>query len=153
MGYSTAHWHTIRGLRPLFDRSGRLARMQALSREPYPEPLRENIISKNYPLLRDIIPSYMHQAEKAVRRGDRVSTNHRVAAFLASYFDILFAHNRVLHPGEKRLIESAERLCPVLPPNMRQDVESALESAGTASPRLVEDLNRLIDGLNGLLKD
>jgi hypothetical protein len=151
VGYSTAHWHTIRGLRPLFDRSGRLARMQALSREPYPEPLRVNIIEKNYPLLREVIPSYLHQAEKAVRRGDRVSTNHRVAAFLASYFDIVFAYNGMLHPGEKRLIESAERLCPVLPPNLRRDVESALESAGTASPRLVEDLNRLVDGLDEVL--
>jgi hypothetical protein len=29
-----------------------------------------------------------------------VSLNHRTAALLASYFDVLFALNRVHHPGD-----------------------------------------------------
>lgn len=66
-----------------------------------PEPLRRNIIAHNHPVLRRIITSYFHQIEAAVHRQDVVSIHHRLAALVASYFDVLFALNRVLHPGEK----------------------------------------------------
>lgn len=151
LGYSTCFWHTVRSLRPLYDRDGRLAALQAEAAAPFPEPLRRNIIALNQPVLRDIIPSYAAQIEKAIRRGDRVSVNHRLAALLASYFDILFAFNRVPHPGEKRLVDRAEASCPRLPEGMAADLAAILAAAGTADANVMVHLHRLLDRLDALL--
>jgi hypothetical protein len=63
------------------------------------------IIQRNLPLLGANIHSYEHQIRSAFRRWDRVSLNHRTAAWLASYFDILFAvkrdHHRSLMPAQR----------------------------------------------------
>lgn len=53
-------------------------------------------------LLTGSLPSYDKQIEKILVRKDIVSINYRVAAFLESYLDIIFAINRLTHPGEKR---------------------------------------------------
>jgi predicted nucleotidyltransferase len=152
-GYSTCFWHTIRSSRVLFDRRGWLAGLKAKAEQPYPEELRRSIISKNHPVLRRVIPAYAHQIEKAVRRGDLVSINHRVAALLSSYFDTLFAINRVLNPGEKRLVAFAQATCPRLPPRMAGQVQAVLEVSGTANPELALRVEALLDGLDQLLVD
>src|ERR1700759_5618209 len=54
--------------------------------------------------------SYEQQIRLAFRRRDRVSLNHRTAAWLASYFDLLFAANPRFNPGEKRLLAQAQGL-------------------------------------------
>lgn len=148
LGYSTCHWHTIRASRVLFDRNGWFGRLQAWCEQPYPEELRRAVIQRNQPVLRDVIPAYLHQVEKAVRRGDLISVNHRVSALFASYFDVLFACNRVLNPGEKRLLEQAARLCPSLPVDMVADVTAVLQSAGQPGPAVVANLARLLDHLD-----
>ena len=43
---------------------------------------------------------YLKQINAAIFRQDPVSFNHRVAAWLSSYFDILFAINGQFHPGK-----------------------------------------------------
>jgi hypothetical protein len=58
---------------------------------------------------------------------DIVSVRHRTAAFLASYFDVLFALNRAPHPGEKRLVALATRL-PQVPTSLAEDVSSLVAS-------------------------
>ncbi len=147
LGYSTAHWFTINHAQPLFDRSGWLARTQVYSRVPYPEELRRAVIQNNRSVLRGMISSYEAQIAKAIRRNDFVSVNHRVAGLLASYFDVIFACNRVLHPGEKRLLEQAARLCPSLPPGIQNDINAVLNSSGGSSPDLMIHINRLLDRL------
>ena len=47
------------------------------------------------------------QIAHAVRRKNVVAVQHRTTAFLASLFDVLFAHHRAWHPGEKRLLDHA----------------------------------------------
>jgi hypothetical protein len=149
--YSTSHWYTIRNSMCLYDRSGWFAALQERSRQPYPEPLRRAIIVRNHPVLRNITASYRSQIEKAIRRNDSVSVNHRLTELLASYFDVLFALNRVLHPGEKRLLELAAERCPKVPTNMRTQVEEVLRAASSAHQALMAAINDLIDGLDRLL--
>ena len=150
-GYSTCFWHTIRNSLILYDKDERLLRLKEQSAVPYPEPLRQAIIAKNHPILRSVIPSYLHQIEKAIKRKDLVSINHRVAALLASYFDILFALNRLPHPGEKWLLKAASERCAKVPREMVNQVENLLRAAVATDRSLIEWIEVLVDGLDHLL--
>jgi hypothetical protein len=153
VGYTTCFWHTLRNTRVLYDPGGWLQRQIMRTQQPYPEALRRAIIAKNYPVLRQVIPGYAHQIEKAVRRGDLVSVNHRVAALLASYFEVIFALNRVLNPGEKRLLSYTLQHCPRIPPEMAAEVTAVLQAAGACDPILLEKVAALLDHLDPLLRD
>jgi hypothetical protein len=136
----------------LFDRKGWFAGLQQRAMQDYPEPLVQAIIAQNYPVLRQIPPSYLYQIGKAAARGDLVSLNHRTAALLASYFDILFAINRVPHPGEKRLIAQVETLCAKRPDNFREQVEAVLHASASGGQAIVAAVNQLLDSLDVLLQ-
>jgi hypothetical protein len=152
LGYTTCFWYTIRSAQVLFDRRGWLMDLQQQSERPYPDALRQAVIAKNHAVLRRVIPSYAHQIEKASRRGDWVSLNHRVAALLASYFDVVFALNRVLHPGEKRLMAWAQAHCAHLPVAMADQIEAVLQAACLVDGRLVQRVDALLDNLDPLLR-
>lgn len=152
LGYTTCLWHTVRASQVLFDPRGWFQGLQQQSLQPYPEPLRKAIVSKNHAVLRNIIPSYAHQIEKATHRADWVSQNHRVAALLASYFDVIFALNRLLHPGEKRLVAWAEAHCARLPVGMAASVNAVLQSACRVNGSLPAAVHTLIDALDDLLR-
>jgi len=152
-GYSTCFWHTIRNSLILYDKQGWLHALKAKSEQAYPEELRQAIIAKNHPILRRVIPSYLHQIAKAIKRHDRVSINHRVAALLASYFDVLFALNRVPNPGEKRLLKIAAECCTQLPRDVASHVESVLHAADSADQNLIAQIEALVDGLDSLLRE
>lgn len=145
IGYSTCFWWNVLHSRPLFDRDGRYGALQQRARQPYPPELQRAIIDRNYPILRRNISSYRRQIECAIERADLVSVNHRVAAFLASYWDVVFALNAVPHPGEKRLVEHARRLCPRLP----REWEAAL--AAVFTPPVLPQIDRLAAGLEEIL--
>lgn len=151
MGYTTCYWHTIRNLQIFADAQGWLQTQQAYSLRPYPEPLRRNIIALNQPVLRKVIPAYAHQLEKAVNRGDLVSVNHRLAALLASYFDVLFAVNCTLHPGEKRLVARTQALCAKLPENFAEDIDTVLQMSAAADAGFLHQVDVLLDHLDELL--
>lgn len=152
LGYTTALWYTVRISRVLHDPSGWFARLQQMAMQPYPDELVHAIVRLNFPLLRGSFTEYPAQIRKAAQRGDLVSLNHRTAALLASYFDILFAINRLPHPGEKRLLDLAERHCTKLPTDMRQHITQMLAAPGTGSADVVTQVDALVDELEGLLK-
>ena len=151
MGYSTCFWHTIRNSLILYDRSRWLCRLKEKSDVPFPKALRRAIIAKNHPVLRRVIPSYLHQIEKALGRNDLVSINHRVAALLASYFDVLFALNRLPNPGEKRLLKTASERCAKVPREMVTQVGEILRAAASSDQGLVVRIEELLDNLDQLL--
>ncbi len=147
LGYTTAFAHTVSRSHILYDPEGAFAVLQAVSRKPYLEALRQAIVRYNYPLLRGTISSYYVQVGKAVKRADPVSINHRLAALLASYFDIVFAVNRTLHPGEKRLLQLALATCSSLPDAFAQDVTETLKKS-VQGDELLPPLTRLLDALD-----
>jgi Domain of unknown function (DUF4037) len=150
VGYSTCFWYNVRNSRALFDRSGWFKELQEKASQPYPEALQRAIVAKNYPILRSNLSSYLRQIELAVQRHDPVSLNHRAAAMLASYFDIVFAVNAQPHPGEKRLIELARALCLNLPSGMAEQVTAFLSAL--PNNRVTERANAILEGLDELLR-
>ena len=153
LGYTTCFWHTIHQSIVFFDPRNWLAKLQQRCQVEYPESLRQNIVTLNHPVLRNIIPSYAFQIEKAVKRRDLVSINHRLAALFASYFDILFAVNRKLHPGEKRMLEFAANNCNLIPVNMESDITSILLLNAEDISDMPVRVTRLLDHLDQMLEN
>ena len=117
----------------------------------YPEELCMNIIKKNMDILSgDGSSTFLKQAELAYKRSDIVSQNHRLSAILASYFDVLFAYNRALHPGEKKLQGYAHLLCHALPDSFDSNLETAIRSVGTEE--YIPAIRSLIRNLSALLE-
>lgn len=152
VGYSTCFWHNVFHSTALFDRGEWYRDLQRRADRPYPEALKRAIVAKNHPLLRKGLSSYLHQIERAVRRGDSVSIQHRVTALLASYFDILFAVNALPHPGEKGLLQFALTRCATLPTAIEAQVNAVLAlAARPASAAVVERVDALVNGLDRVL--
>jgi len=151
LGYSTSFWHTLLNLNILFDREDWLANFQKQCKKPYPQELKKAIIEKNYPVLRDVIPSYYFQIQKAIKRNDIISINHRLAALLASYFDILFAINELPNPGEKKVLEIALLKCVKRPQNLKENIESLFNETHFGKEKLLKKLDILINELEKLL--
>jgi hypothetical protein len=153
VGYTTSLWYNVLTSHALHDPGGWLAALQRFADQPYPEPLRNAIVAKNHPVLRRNLSSYTHEIERAAARGDRVSVNHRAAAFLASYFDILFALNRLPHPGEKRLLALARERCTLKPEGMEAGIGALLDQVGADGKQAAELCRFLVDSLDRLLRE
>jgi len=149
VGYTTCFIYNVRNSEILKDTpDGWFEKLRRIACAEYSHELSQNIIDKNLPLLKDKkAASYSEQIEKAIKRGDLVSVNHRIAAFLASYFDVLFAVNRVLHPGEKNLIKYAAANCKVLPENFETDLNALLTSTNEDILRTINDIVKNIKNL------
>lgn len=121
-GYTTCFLHNVRTCEVIFDKTGRFTELQNKCKAPYPKKLKEAIIQRNMKLLSGCLPSYDKQIKKAYDRHDYVSINHRVAGFLESYFDVIFALNEMTHPGEKRLIQICKSKCSILPERFEENI-------------------------------
>ncbi len=150
IGYTTCFWHNLINSKLLFDRNGIGAEYIKRFSIDYPDSLVQNIIDNNFPILRERVSSYFNQIKKAVIRNDFISINHRVAAFLASYFDIIFALNKMGHPGEKKLIKIVSEKCKYIPKNFKTELEKAVKTDGA---ELLEVLNSIVDNLEILIKE
>ncbi len=149
-GYTTCMWYNLLNSIILYDKYNTLKMLVEKYSLPYPEQLRKNIIQKNLRLLDNNIPSFNYQIEKAAKRGDMVSINHRIAAFLASYFDIIWAINKKAHPGEKRLITLCKEKCSKLPTDFEVNL-NVLLSAGNNTDIIMKQVHSLNTNLIKLL--
>ena len=125
-GYTTCMWSNINQCVILYDKNNNLKKLKDKYNIKYPETLRNNIIENNLKLLDGYIPSFSSQIEKALIRSDIFSINHRITEFLASYFDIIFALNRLPHPGEKRVISICINSCDYLPKDFEENLDKLL---------------------------
>lgn len=149
--YTTCMWHNLITCKIVYDGSGRLTAAKERFTVPYPEQLKKNILAQGWRLLRTSMPAYELQIKKAAKRGDLNSVNHRTAAFLETYFDVLFALNGVTHPGEKRLVALCKEYCPLLPADFEENLQ-ALFAHMFADPQLLcADLERILDELAKLV--
>jgi len=127
--YNTCMWNNLLRCKILFDRDGLLTKAQKDYDFAYPDNLKEAIICRQQRLLYGALPAFATQIEKAAKRGDKVSINHRVAEFLASYFDLVFALNGKTHPGEKRLVQLCKEQCDLLPKDFEKNLDTLFEVA------------------------
>ena len=128
-GYTTCFLYTLNNFNIFYDKTGWLKSLQEKINTPYPKELKQNIIERNVKLMKEKpFASYYGQIQKAVQRNDIVSVNHRIAAFLASYFDVIFALNEMLHPGEKRLINYVKTNCKIIPEKFEDNINKLLTS-------------------------
>ena len=149
--YTTCMWHNLITCKIIYDGSGRLTAAKERFTIPYPEQLKKNIIANGWRLLHSSMPAYELQITKAAGRGDLVSVNHRTAAFLETYFDVLFALNSQTHPGEKRLIQLCREMCPVLPCNVEENLQTLFRHMFSEPEKLTEDLDIILNELSKII--
>ena len=97
------------------------------------------------------MPAYYNQIEKALKRDDFISVNHRIAAFFASYFDIIFAINEMPHPGEKKLLKIIKDNNLKIPKDMKKNIETILKLTATSSTDILLEIDELVNNLDILL--
>jgi hypothetical protein len=140
-GYSTAFIYTLEVCKIIYDPENWLQNLKVMINTEYPEELQKNIIRRNMMLLKEKpFASYYEQIEKAIMRDDIISVNHRISAFLASYFDIIFALNKLLHPGEKRLKKYAQENCKILPKDFGVNIEKILVQPNIETLKILDNM-------------
>ena len=150
-GYTTCMWHNLLTCKIIYDENGTLQKMKERFSVPYPEQLRKNIIKRNTNLLYAAMPAYSLQIKKACERNDRVSIVHRTAAFLESYFDVIFALNRSTHPGEKRLMELCEHKCTLLPKNFAENLVKLFHDMSADTGAVCDDIDEIVMELKKII--
>lgn len=150
-GYTTCMWHNLNTCKVICDKKGLLLAAKQRFDVAYPQALKKNIIEKNMKLLHTAMPAYEEQIAKAIKRNDVISINHRTAAFMESYFDIIFAINEKTHPGEKRLIQLCKKECSILPNYFEENINKLFDDLFTNTSAVTVDLKRIIAELENVM--
>lgn len=150
-GYTTCMWHNLLTCKIIYDKDGKLQKIKERFNVPYPKELKQNIIDRNMKLLSEALPAYSLQIKKAIKRNDKVSINHRISAFLESYFDIVFAVNELTHPGEKRLISLCKQYCKILPNNFEENINELFNNMFIDDYKTIETLATIIKEIKEII--
>lgn len=140
-GYTTCFLYTLNNFKIIYDPNNWLTNLQTKIKTEYPQELQNNIIKRNMMLMKSKpFASYYEQIEKGIKRNDINSVNHRISAFLASYFDVIFAINKQLHPGEKRLIKYAKDNCKLLPKDFEKNITKLLIQPNSETLSILDEM-------------
>ena len=80
-----------------------------------------------------------------------MSICHRTAAFMESYFDIIWALNEKTHPGEKRLVSLCMENCKILPASFQENIHNLYRDLFTSPENTQSNLAKLIGELIKIL--
>ncbi len=148
-GYSTCFLHNVSKSKIIYEKDKWFTNLKNKIKKEYPKELKSNIIKRNIMLLCDKkSASYLEQIHNAIKRDDIIAINHRLAAFFASYFDIIFAINEIYHPGEKRLIKYAKQYCKILPLNFEENIKNLFNKNKNEK---IEILNKITENLKEII--
>jgi len=146
-GFTTCLWHNVLNSKIIFDKDDIFKKIKERFSVPYPQKLKDNIIKRNMALLSDSVVSYDKQIKKSIYRKDLINLNNRISAFLASYFDIIFAINELPNPGEKRIMEICLNKCNILPNGFEENVNSLIQNMDNNESKILETINNIIHEL------
>lgn len=152
--YTTCMWYNLLHSKVLYDQENRYSALQNKYRIPYPATLKRNIIQRQSLLLETSLPAFSKQIKKALKRKDILALNHRSSEFFASYFDLLFALNEQLHPGEKRMLSYAKENCALLPQDFEANIQTYFQNLyqWDKSQETLDTLNQLLEQLKNLVE-
>jgi hypothetical protein len=145
-GFTTAELHAVAHDRLLHDPSGVVGCARDQLNRAFPEATRAALLRHDVPLLRFHL-ARLHQAQG---REDLLFVQHLRSTLQLLYFDVLFALNRLYHPGEKRLQEHARR-CPVRPVEGEARWRR-IARLSADDPALVTELEALVHELGDLVR-
>jgi len=150
-GFTTCLWYNVLNSKIIFDKDDVFKKIKERFSIPYPKKLKENIIKRNMVLLSDSSISYDKQIKKSIYRKDLVNLNNRISAFLASYFDVIFATNELPNPGEKRIMEMCLNKCKVLPCGFEKNINGLIQCTDNNEAMIGEIVNNIIYELKKIL--
>lgn len=152
--YTTCMWYNLLHSKVLYDQENRYTALQNKYQIPYPANLKRNIIERQSLLLEKSLPAFSKQIKKALKRKDILALNHRSSEFFASYFDLLFALNEQLHPGEKRMLSYAKENCALLPQDFEANIQTYFQNLYQCDKpqETLDTLNQLLEHLKKLIE-
>lgn len=145
-GYSTCFADNIIHSDVLYDKKGMYQDLVDKVEEQLTPNYFNKIIDYNLPILIKQMPALYNQVEKAIQRNDLHSINHRITAFFEVFYDVLFAINHTLHPGEKRMLEYALKLNKI-PAHLEEDVNQVFRYEPS---QILKSLRRLSEEIEAL---
>ena len=99
----------------------------------------------------DSVISHDKQIMKSIYRKDLINLNNRISAFLASYFDVIFAINELPNPGEKRIMAICLNKCKVLPEGFEKNINGLIQNMDNNESVILEIVNDIMYELKKIL--
>ncbi|MDP2813596.1 MAG: DUF4037 domain-containing protein [Erysipelotrichaceae bacterium] len=149
-GYSTCMIYNLLRSKILVDKQSDIEWFRNIA-QIYPDDLRKKIILGNASLIYNQMPSLSFQLMKAIRRQDTISVQHRTTEFIALMFDVLFAANRMFHPGEKRLTEALERMG-LIPDHFKEDLKQLVLIQSVSKEDAISLVKVMGERMNSFIK-